>query len=152
MTRHLLSGRLRRLWLKLSPRSFIRFADPNTAELGQAGEELAGRHLRRLDYRLLGRRLRTPCAEIDILASTPDSRWIVEVKTGRASTHWRPGDSLRPPQIRRLLRAAQVLSRQTQQAHSLLLAEVIIARNRRSHRILLTPILSARPPRWGSTG
>lgn len=62
--------------------------------LGQRGERLAARHLRRQGYRILGRNLRNRFGEIDVLAEAPDRRTIVvvEVKSGAALSE----DSPRP--------------------------------------------------------
>lgn len=51
--------------------------------VGARGERVAARHLRKLDYRILGRNLRNRFGEIDIVAEAPDRKTIVvvEVKT-----------------------------------------------------------------------
>jgi putative endonuclease len=55
--------------------------------LGPAGERLAARHLRKSGYRVLGRNLRVPMGEADILALAPDERTVVlvEVKSRRVA-------------------------------------------------------------------
>ena len=52
--------------------------------LGQRGERDAAKHLRRQDYRILARNLRSRAGEVDILTEAPDRRTvvIVEVKAG----------------------------------------------------------------------
>jgi putative endonuclease len=56
--------------------------------LGPAGERVAARHLRRGGYRLLGRNIRVPMGEADLLARSPDRRTIVlvEVKSRRVDS------------------------------------------------------------------
>jgi putative endonuclease len=60
---------------------------PETDLLGRRGERIAARFLRRQRYRILGRNLRVPMGEADILAVAPDRRTIVlvEVKTRTVS-------------------------------------------------------------------
>jgi putative endonuclease len=57
-----------------------------TDRLGRTGERLAAKFLRRQGYRILGRNLRVPMGEADIVALAPDRRTIVlvEVKTRAA--------------------------------------------------------------------
>ncbi len=54
--------------------------------LGLRGERIAGRFLRRAGYRVVGRRVRVPMGEADLVALAPDgvTPVIVEVKTRRA--------------------------------------------------------------------
>lgn len=56
-----------------------------TKALGNQGERLAGRHLRRLGYRVVARNLIVGNAEADLVCLTPDRRTIVivEVKARR---------------------------------------------------------------------
>jgi putative endonuclease len=64
--------------------------------LGPAGEKLAARLLKREGYLILGRNVRVPMGEADIVAVTPDRLTvvIVEVKTRRT------GDGDLPPEQR----------------------------------------------------
>lgn len=50
------------------------------ASIGDRGERLAARFLRRQGYRILGRKLRTRMGEVDILAEAPDRRTVVVVE------------------------------------------------------------------------
>lgn len=54
-------------------------------QLGPWGERAAARHLRRLGYRVLGRNLRVPMGEADLLCVAPDRETVVlvEVKSRR---------------------------------------------------------------------
>ena len=80
---------LRRLRALLDP-------EPATRRLGRAGERLAARTLRRAGYAILGRNLRVPMGEADLLALAPDRRTIVlvEVKTREPPA---PGAPPHPP-------------------------------------------------------
>lgn len=66
--------------------------------LGRRAEHLAGKHLKRLGYRILGKNLRTPRGEIDLLAEAPDGRTvvIVEVKAGSRSAGDTEGEGAGP--------------------------------------------------------
>ncbi|MFV1960108.1 MAG: YraN family protein [Planctomycetota bacterium] len=69
--------------------------------LGRRGEQVAARALRRAGYRILGRNLRTPHGEVDLLAREGGALVVVEVKTRRLPA---PGE---PPLRRRVLGASQ---------------------------------------------
>ncbi|MBL0870980.1 MAG: YraN family protein [Phycisphaerales bacterium] len=51
-----------------------------TEKLGRHGERAACVHLRRAGYLILGRNLRVPMGEADILAAAPDRRTVVLVE------------------------------------------------------------------------
>lgn len=99
-----LRARLRRAWIELHPASFARCARPDDVELGLLGERWAARELERRGWRILGRRVRSALAEIDILARDGDELVLVEVKTAREEPvprprggapipeRWRPGE------------------------------------------------------------
>lgn len=72
---------------------------------GRLGERLAARALRRRGYRLLGRNLRTPWAEVDLLARDGPSLVVVEVKTTRGGA-----PRVKGAQLARLERAARRLA------------------------------------------
>jgi Holliday junction resolvase-like predicted endonuclease len=115
---------LRRVWLARAPRSFARWGRPDTVELGLAGEELAARALRRAGWRVLGRRLTTPHAEVDLVALDGDELVCVEVKAGRVAAvprprgrrlpalelRWRPGLRVDRERLERLARAGRWLA------------------------------------------
>ncbi len=95
-------------------RGFLRLRRlPPRARLGHRGERCAVRALRRAGYRILARNLRTPAAEVDILALDHDVLVLVEVKTSAAPSHeeWPLHDRLGHTQIRRLQSAARWLAR-----------------------------------------
>jgi putative endonuclease len=58
-------------------------AEASTGELGRLGERAAEKHLRGLGFSVLGRNLRVPMGEADLLCRDPDRETvvIVEVKT-----------------------------------------------------------------------
>jgi putative endonuclease len=70
--------------------------------LGEAGERLAARHLKRHGYRIIGRNLRVPMGEADLLAVAPDGETVVlvEVKArriGPAGSGGAAGGFIAPP-------------------------------------------------------
>ncbi|HUB74159.1 MAG TPA: YraN family protein [Solirubrobacteraceae bacterium] len=83
--------------------------------LGRLGEDLAAAHLERLGFAVLERNRRTPCGEIDLVASDGEVIVFAEVKTrraprraGGARPHEEPLSWLRARQRARLRRAATV--------------------------------------------
>jgi putative endonuclease len=96
-----------------------------TAELyGSRGEAIAlGLYLAR-GYRILGRRVRTPAAEVDLVARRGRTLVLVEVKRRRRSsgeTRW-----VEPGQVERLRAAARHLRRSAPWAISVRLDLVTI--------------------------
>ncbi len=71
---------------------------------GRWAEHLCALHLALRGYRIVGRRLRTPVGEIDILARRGAVLAIVEVK--RRETHAAAAEALSARQRARLVRAA----------------------------------------------
>jgi putative endonuclease len=76
-------------------------------ELGQAGERLAEKFLRRLGYRRLARNYVTPVGEIDLIMRDGDTVVFVEIKTRRSAALADPVEQLRPAQQRHLLKATE---------------------------------------------
>ena len=72
---------------------------------------MAARHLRRVGFRILARRVQTPRAEIDVLALEGRELVCVEVKTGRIGPRYRPGGRTSAGDLRRLWAAAGALGR-----------------------------------------
>jgi putative endonuclease len=140
----------RRAALRWAPRLAARWLRPDDRELGELGERLAARALRAGGWRVLGRRVRTPFAELDLVALRGDELCCVEVKTSRASgpRRWRPGDRLRPAHLRRQRKAAGWLAARTgarTRAH-LALCEVYLPPAGGRPRILLESLDEAGPP------
>jgi len=79
------------------------FRKPRT--LGQRGEDVASRTLRRAGYSILQRNARIGAYEIDIIAREADTTAFVEVKTRRTSDPVPPEENV-GPQKRRHIRAA----------------------------------------------
>jgi Holliday junction resolvase len=120
---------LRGLCIARAPRLFARLCTPDDRELGEWGEEIAARHLQARGWRILARRLRTACAEVDLVALDRRTLVCVEVKTARLEpiplprgagaprdvlelVRWRPGARCDARRIARLSRAARLLARE----------------------------------------
>jgi putative endonuclease len=73
--------------------------------LGRRGERAAARHLRRRGYRVLGRNVRLPGGEVDLVALAPDRRTVVvvEVKTRAADSAIPAEESVTGAKRRKLL-------------------------------------------------
>jgi Holliday junction resolvase-like predicted endonuclease len=69
------------------------------------------RRLRARGWRFVARRLETRWAELDLVFAEVETLVVVEVKTGRAGTRFRPGMRLEAETLARLWRAADALSR-----------------------------------------
>ena len=67
-----------------------------TAEIGQTGERLAARHLKRSGYRVLAKNWRSYRHEIDIIARERRTGTVVfvEVKTRTPGSFGRPADAV----------------------------------------------------------
>jgi putative endonuclease len=79
--------------------------------LGDQGERLAARRLRRRGYRIIDRNFRAAGAEIDIVALDRDTLVFVEVKTRRGMGAGRPEDSVHGLKQHRIRRAAAIFAR-----------------------------------------
>jgi hypothetical protein len=117
--------RVRAFLLARCPHPFARWCTLDDRELGEWGEEIAARYLRERGFRILGRRLATAFAEVDIAALDRGVLVCVEVKTGRieplprprgtrcaverGELRWRPGHRCDSDRIARLRRAARWL-------------------------------------------
>lgn len=73
---------------------------------GKLFEDLAEEYLKRRGYVILGRNLRTPFGEIDILAELKGKKVVVEVKGGKA---FNPIENFTFQKFRRLLKSAYFL-------------------------------------------
>ncbi len=92
---------------------------------GLAGEDFARGELERAGWRTIGRRVATPCGEIDLVMSRGDELACVEVKTsnvrapvteasrdGPPRERWRPGSRFRAKNVLRQERAARFVARE----------------------------------------
>ena len=75
---------------------------------GRTGERLAELYLRKLGWRILGKRVRFPVGEIDLIASRHGVLVFVEVKTRRYRSRREVGESLANRQRRRVEEAARL--------------------------------------------
>ncbi|HBO42715.1 MAG TPA: YraN family protein [Planctomycetaceae bacterium] len=74
--------------------------------LGERGEALAARYLRRRGYRILGRHVRLPSGELDLVALDGKTIVFIEVKTRKSDQHGQPSEAVTPEKQRRLTRLA----------------------------------------------
>ena len=77
-----------------------------TRTVGQAGEDFAAAHLKKLGWRILERNWRCGPLELDIIASHKGALIFVEVKTRAAGGFTRPDEALTLTKQERLSRAA----------------------------------------------
>jgi len=75
--------------------------------MGRWGEDAAARYLEGGGYSILGRNLRTPRGEIDILASKEGLLVFVEVKARSSHSFAYPEDSVTPRKQAHMLAAAE---------------------------------------------
>ena len=79
---------------------------------GRRAEDFVAAELAAEGWRLLARNLRTPCAEVDLLAVDPAGELVVvEVKARHPLSWMRQEDALRPHQRARLGRALEWIAR-----------------------------------------
>lgn len=83
-----------------------RTALPEHLRVGLWGEEQAERFLRRLGWKILGRRVRIGRDELDLVARNGETLVFVEVKTRRGENFGRPFDAVDRGKRRSLSRAA----------------------------------------------
>jgi len=75
--------------------------------LGRWGETRAAQYLQARGYRILGRNLRTPYGEIDILAQQDLQLVFVEVKTRHTRTYGPPEVAITPRKQAHIVAAAE---------------------------------------------
>ena len=68
------------LLLELAPASLLRLQSLSTKSIGDAGERIAEKYLRKLGE-ILARNLRHPAAELDLVSQTASHLVVTEVKT-----------------------------------------------------------------------
>ncbi len=77
-------------------------------KLGRKGEKAAARYLKRKGYKILGRNVRTPFCEIDIIARRGEVVAFVEVKTRVNDNFGLPEEAVTPQKQRLYFRAARL--------------------------------------------
>jgi putative endonuclease len=82
-------------------------------KLGQAGEALAERHLKKMGYRILERNYRTRLGEIDLIARDNGTLVFVEVKTRRSEKYGSPRFAITPHKQKKLSVTALSYLKQT---------------------------------------
>jgi len=80
---------------------------PETLKLGRLGEDLALRHLKEKNYRIVATGFRIHRGEIDIIARDGATLVFVEVKTRTRTAFGRPEEAVTPAKQRQLRRLAQ---------------------------------------------
>lgn len=75
---------------------------------GRSGEEKAGKHLKKLGYRIIEKNFRTRFGEIDIIAEDGEYLVFVEVKTRTSSRFANPEDYVDERKQRKILKSAQI--------------------------------------------
>ncbi len=78
----------------------------NSKELGEEGEKLACRFLRKKGYRIRERNYRSPLGEIDIVARDKGTLVFVEVKTRRTNEYGCPQESVTKDKQERMRKIA----------------------------------------------
>lgn len=98
---------LRFFWAWLRTRAWM---EPltRTKSLGERGERLAERFLRRLGYHIVDRHVRGRLGEIDLIAVDQRTVVFVEVKTRRSHRKGTPAEAVDAAKQRRLTRLALV--------------------------------------------
>lgn len=81
------------------------------SDLGQRGEALAAKELKRRGYQILERRWRCPFGEIDIVARDGDTVVVVEVKTRVRNDQFSPVDAVDAKKQHKLVRLAHAYAR-----------------------------------------
>jgi putative endonuclease len=76
---------------------------------GALGEEMAVRHLTRMGWRILGRNVRYPFGEIDIVAHDGTELVFVEVRL-RGPGPQRAAETVGPAKLRKLIRACRAFA------------------------------------------
>jgi putative endonuclease len=76
-------------------------------EIGAWGESAAADWLGERGYQIIGRNIRTPYGEIDIIAQQEDIIVFVEVKTRTSSREFHPEEAVTPAKKRHMFDSAQ---------------------------------------------
>lgn len=75
--------------------------------LGDYGEQLAADVLTKRGYKIIGRQVRTPYGEIDLIAEAPTGVLFVEVKTRRTTVYGTPEESITKSKREHLARSVE---------------------------------------------
>jgi len=76
-------------------------------QLGESGEAIAARALRRAGYRILAERYTCPLGEVDLVARDGGTLVFVEVKTRSSADRYPPGEAVHLRKQRQVVRVAQ---------------------------------------------
>ncbi len=76
-------------------------------QLGRWGEEMAARFLEGKGFSILGRNVRTPYGEIDLIAGKAERISFVEVKTRKSTAYGYPEAGVTAKKLEHMLAAAQ---------------------------------------------
>jgi putative endonuclease len=75
--------------------------------LGESGEAIAARALRRAGYRILAERYACPLGEVDLVARDGGTLVFVEVKTRSSADRYPPGEAVHLRKQRQIARVAE---------------------------------------------
>lgn len=75
--------------------------------LGESGEAIAARALRRAGYRILAERYTCPAGEVDLVARDRETLVFVEVKTRSSADRYPPGEAVHWRKQRQVVRVAE---------------------------------------------
>ena len=81
--------------------------------LGKKGEDAAANHLSGKGYTILGRNVRTPSGELDLVAQAGEFLIFVEVKARRGRSHGLPEEAITQRKKKHLLESAQYYLQET---------------------------------------
>jgi putative endonuclease len=84
-------------------------------KLGQTGEAMAERHLKKMGYQILERNYRNRLGEIDLIARHNGTLVFVEVKTRRSDRYGGPRFAITPQKQKKLTNVALFYLKQTRQ-------------------------------------
>ncbi len=75
--------------------------------LGERGEKIAARHLKKKGYKILERNMHTPFGEVDIVAKINDVLIFCEVKTRTSDAYGSPAEAVNKERRMRYIRSAE---------------------------------------------
>ena len=80
----------------------------NSKKLGELGEKIAQKHLKKKGYKILARNFKRKWGEIDIVAKKGKKIVFIEVKTIRQKEEFFPEDEIDRKKKRQLIKMAQI--------------------------------------------